>query len=190
LNVDTTQPHPSISDILADLKGFGIEDLDQWIPLTCGAVTVNIKMSNLPPEQESLALLAVEEMRGYAMLQEVKAELISRAISGINGVRIASLSPKERMVIDPTDGKERDIQVVLRNLINTWGQEYKHVLWKVFLVHCQNIEDRLLKSFPEAAVMTEVERRLTEEAMKKIESEAEAEIVGQISELFNGTENE
>lgn len=78
---ETTQDQPvpqSLSDVLADLKGFGIEDFQEPIKLTSGSKTVLIKLSNIPSEEENVALLAVEEFKGYTWLQKVKAEILSR----------------------------------------------------------------------------------------------------------------
>lgn len=175
---------PCINDILADLKGFGIEDTEQYIYLVSGDKRVSLKIANIPSEEERLALLAVEEYKGYIWLQEVRAEIISRAISWINGIEIRTLTPSQRRVQDPRDGSERDIQVVLRDLLKGWGQEIVQVLWRVLMVHSQNIENRLLESFPEAAVITEAERRFTERARKEIEDQNREAIEDQITQLY------
>jgi hypothetical protein len=182
----TTEQQPiSLNDIIADLKGFGIEDFDTYIPLTCGNKTLQIKLANIPSDEELIALTAVEEFKGYEWLQRVKAEIISRSISWVNGVEIRKLPPQARMVVDPLDGQSKDIQVVLRNLLTGWGQEYMLCLWKVLMVHSQNIENRLLESFPEAAVMTEVERRFTERVKADIESHTRDVIEDQVEKLFD-----
>jgi len=174
----------SLSDIIADLKGFGIEDFNDYIPLTSGDKTIQIKIANIPTDDELTALLAVEELKGYTWLQKVKAEIISRSISWLNGVEIRKLSVIERRIVDPTDGHEKDIQVVLRNILTGWGQEFLQVLWKVLMVHSQNIENRLLNSFPEAAVITEVERRFNERVRNEIENRTRDVIQDQVEQLF------
>ncbi len=178
----------SVNDILADLKGFGIEDFEDVITMTSGTKTVQLKIANVPTEEERLALIAVEEFKGYHWLQEVKCEILSRSVSWINGVNIRTLTPQERKVVDPTDGSERDIQVVLRSLIKGWGQEFMQVLWKVLMVHSQSIENRLLDSFPETAKMTEAEARLIERAQREIEDHAKEVIQDQVSHLFDDTD--
>lgn len=189
---ETTQDQlvpQSLNDILADLKGFGIEDFHEPITLTSGAKTVRIKISNIPSEEENIALLAVEEFKGYTWLQKVKAEILSRAISWINGVEIRNLAPIDRLVNDPTDGVKKDIQVVLRNMIDgSWGQEFMQVMWKVLMVHSQSIEDRLIESFPETATMTDAERRLTERARKEVEEATKEVIQDQVAQLFENEE--
>ena len=180
----------SLNDILADLKGFGIEDFEQPITLKSGNREIQIKLANIPSEEENMALLAVEEFKGYTWLQKVKAEILSRAISAVNGVEIHRLEPTKRRVVDPLDGMEKDIQVVLRNLIDiSWGQEFMQALWKVLMVHSQGIEDRLLESFPEAATMTEAERRLTERARKEVEDATREVIQDQVAKLFSDDES-
>lgn len=181
----TEQQPRSLDDILADLKGFGIEDFDAYIPLTCGDRTLQIKLSNISPDEELTALTAVEELKGYTWITKVKAELISRAISFVDGVEIRKLPMAARAVKDPLDGQIKDIQVVFRGLLLTWAQEYLLVLWKVLMVHSQNIENRLLENFPEAAVMTEVERRFTERIKAEIENESRTVIEDQVTSLFD-----
>lgn len=74
--------------------------------------------------------------------------------------------------------------MVLRGLIKGWGQEFMQGLWKVFTVHTQAIEDRLMESIPEAAVMTEAERRLTQRARQEIEAATQEVIEEHVSKLF------
>jgi hypothetical protein len=50
-----------------------------------------------------------------------------------------------------------------------WGQETVNVLWKILMVHCQRIEDRLYESLPDAAIMTDVEKRFFQKALEEIE---------------------
>ena len=120
----------SIDDIIADLRGFGVEELEEPLVLTVGAKTVRIKFSNIPTEDDLQALVAVEGAKGYIFFQEVKLEILSRAISWINGISIRQLSPNQRFVADPTDGGiVKDIQVVLRQTIRSWGTEVLQVLW-------------------------------------------------------------
>jgi hypothetical protein len=174
----------SVNDILADLKGFGIEDFEDVITMKSGTKQVQLKIANIPTEEERVALLAVEEFKGYAWLQEIKCEILSRSVSWINGINIRALAPEQRRVVDPIDGQQKDIQVVLRGIIKGWGQEFMQCLWKVLMVHSQTIEDRLMESFPDAAVMTEVERRLTERARVEIEAATQSVIEEQVSALF------
>jgi len=186
------QPQPaaemapkSVDEVVAALRGFGVEDYAETLIIEAGGRTVKLKLSNIPSEAEMLSLLAVEGTKGYLWVQKVKCEILSRAISWIDGVSIRDLTDKQRMVVDPTDSKrpKRDIQVVLRNIILGWGQEIMNVLWKVECVHSQSIEDRLVKSFPDSAIMTEVERRFMENAIRDIDAANKKLITEQVEEM-------
>lgn len=172
------QPEPaveatpkSLEEVIAGLRGFGIEDFAEMLTLDAGGRTVQLRISNIPSEDEMMSLMAVEGAKGYLWVQKVKCEILSRAISWINGQDIRALTGTARNVLDPTDGQRRDIQVALRNLLLGFGQEVLHVLWKVLCVHSQRIEDRLVASFPDSAIMTEVEKRFLEQAMRDIDEQ-------------------
>src|SRR5271157_238168 len=158
----------SLDEVVAGLKGFGIEEFEEILTLQAGGKTVRLRISNIPSEDEMMALMAVEGAKGYLWVQKVKCEIISRAISWINGTQIRGLEGKARSVVDPTDGERRDIQVALRNILVGWGQEILQVLWKVVCVHSQRIEDRLVAAFPDSAILTEVEKRFMEQAIRDI----------------------
>jgi|SRR5579863_2720812 len=185
----------SLDEVIAGLKGFGIEDLDQIITLPAkNGKSLNLRISNIPTNDEMASLLAVEGKQGYLWVKAVKIEILSRAISWINGKGLRNLSPAERMVIDPTDtvdedGKPRkvvkDVQVVLRNLIKGWGEELIEVLWKILMTHSQRIEDQLKASLPEAAYMTEVESRLFEQARTQIEAMTEQVLQESVAKLYD-----
>jgi hypothetical protein len=161
----------SLDDVIAGLKGFGIEEVDGIISLKSGPYRVDLRLSNIPTADEMSSLLASEEFKGYLWIRNIKIEILSRAISWIGGRSIRNLKPEERFVPDPTDGnKLKDIQVVLRNLIKTWGQEITETLWRILMVHSQRIEDRLKEAFPDSVVMTDIERRLFTDAMSYVEA--------------------
>lgn len=183
-------PAPSIGDILADLKGFGIEDFQEVLTIQSGGKELRLKLSNLPTDEDIQAILAVEGSKGYAFFQEVKIEILSRSISWINDVDIRALTPRERVVKDPKDGNLRDIQVILRDTIRSWGQEILQVLWKVLMVHSQTIESRLFESFPDAAVLTEVELRYRDRIQKEIDESVKDAIQERIGDLTSESEAE
>jgi hypothetical protein len=93
-------------------------------------------------------MLAVEGSKGYVFFQEIKVELLSRSITWINAIDLRKLVGKDRLVIDPKDGLPKDIQVVLRDTIKSWGIEIMQVLWKVLMVHSQTVETVSLRAFP------------------------------------------
>lgn len=177
----------SVNDVIQNLQGFGVEDFQEVIPLECAGRRVELRLSNITTEQERLSLLAHEDARGHEWMQGVRLEILSRSISWINGVDIRGLKGRERLVADPVDGIEKDIQIVLREMLRGWGQEIVMVLWRVLMVHSQSIEDRLFATFPEAAKMTDVQRRLEAQAFDEIERQSKQVIAEQVTELF-GTE--
>jgi hypothetical protein len=162
----------SLDDVVAGLKGFGIEDFEEILTLKSKGKDLRIKIANIPTSEEMLSVQAADEFKGYLWIKRVKVELISRAISWIDGIDIRNLPVEKRFVPDPTDPNRavRDVQVVLRNTIMTWGQELVESLWKVLMNHSQNIEDRLKSEFPQSAMMTEVEARLIERARKQMDT--------------------
>jgi hypothetical protein len=176
----------SIDEIIANLKGFGLSEVEEILTIKCkGRRDLRLKISNIPTSDEMLSIQAVEDFKGYLWIKRVKVEILSRSFSWIDGIDIRALAPDKRFVSDPTDeGKVRDIQVVLRNLITGWGQEVMEVLWKVLMTHSQNIEDRLKEQFPDSAVMTEVEQRLFEQARKQIEERNQVIIDETVSKLY------
>jgi hypothetical protein len=176
----------SLDEIIAGLRGFGIEEFEEILTIKCKGRNLRVKISNIPTTEEMLSIQAVEEFKGYLWIKRVKVELLSRAITWIDGVDILALKPEERFVTDPTDdGKVRDIQVVLRNVIMGWGQELTEVLWKVLMTHSQNIEDRMKAQFPDSAVITEVEQRLFEQAKKQLDEANKVIIEEQVAKLYD-----
>jgi hypothetical protein len=177
----------SLDDVVAGLKGFGIEDFEEILTLKSKGKTLRIKVANIPTTEEMVAVQAADEFKGYLWIKRVKVELISRAISWIDGIDIRNLPNEKRFVPDPTDPNRavRDVQVVLRNTIMTWGQELVESLWKVIMNHSQNIEDRLKAEFPQNALMTEVEARLIERARKQMDDSFQVIRDEQVAALYD-----
>ncbi len=176
----------SLDDVIAGLKGFGIQDFEEI--LTIKAVDgrdVRLRISNVPTSEEMAAVLTADELKGYSWVKKVKIELLSRAISWVDGIDIRKLPADKRFVKDPTDGQVRDVQLVFRNLINGWGQELVEVLWKVLMTHSQRIEDRLKSEFPQSALMTEVEQRLFEQAHAQIEEANKVIMQEAVAKLYD-----
>jgi hypothetical protein len=183
----------SVEEIIAGLRGFGIEDLEEILTIKSKDKVVRLKIANIPISDEMLAIQAADTLKGYLWVKRVKVEILSRSISWIDGINIRSLPEDKRYVVDPTDAQKsvRDIQVVFRNLILGWEQEVVEMLWKVAMTHAQNIEDRLKGELPEQAVFTEVEHRLFERAQKHIDDANQAIVDEAVSELYDevATEN-
>lgn len=170
----------TLDQILADLKGFGIVDTEEIITLTVGEKTIRLRISNVPTDAELQALLAAEEYRGHAWITRVRAEMLSRAISWINGVDIKK--EENQWVVDPYSGNEKLVQVVLRDMIMGWGQEAVQAFWKILMVHCQRIEDKILDSLPDSAIMTDIEKRFVSRAVEEIEELNRAVLKDTLSE--------
>lgn len=167
--VDLQAPK-SLSDVIEGLKGFGLEEVEEIINFEASGKRVSLRISNIPTDSEMKALLAAEELKGYAWVQRIRCEILSRAITWANGINIRDLTEDQRMVVDPTskDDSKVDIQVALRNVLLGWGQEVLQTLWKILMVHSENIAKRMQKDFPQSTMMTEVERRFFEAALKEI----------------------
>jgi hypothetical protein len=178
----------SLEDVIKGLKGFGIEENEEILTFVASGRTVRIRISNIPTEQEMQALLASEDFKGYTWVQRIRCEILSRAITYIDGINITELSESQRIIPDPTtkEKAKRDIQVVLRNILLGWGQELLTTLWKLLMVHSDKIEKRLKDSFPESAIMTEVERRFFDVALKEIEDATKAVVSDAIAETLEG----
>ena len=163
-----TPPQLSLEDIISDLKGFGIEETAELISFGAGGKQIQLRLANIPTEEEIETLLAVEEYKGHAWVSRIKAEILSHSISWVNGLDLRGR--KDEFILDPTNGQESTLRVVIRNLIMGWGQEIVNVLWKILMVHCQKIEDRLFESLPDSQVMTEVEKRFIGQALQEIQA--------------------
>jgi hypothetical protein len=177
------QPPKSLDEVISTLRGFGVEEFEEILTIKTKRRDVHLRISNLSTSDEMTAVIAAEEHQGYLWMKQVKVELISRAISWLDGISLRDLTPAQRLVADPTDnGVQKDIQVVLRNLLLSWGQETTEVLWKVVMTHSQRIEDMMRQQFPDSAVMTDVEQRLFEQARKQVEAETKVIIEDQVAQ--------
>ena len=165
-----TDAPKSLDEVNLGLKGFGIEENEEILNFEASGRKVSLRISNIPTDSEMKALLAAEELKGYAWVQRIRCEILSRAITWANGINIRDLTEDQRMVVDPTskDDSKVDIQVALRNVLLGWGQEVLQTLWKILMVHSENIAKRMQKDFPQSTMMTEVERRFFEAALKEI----------------------
>lgn len=178
----------SLDEVLAGLHGFGIEDFEDILTIKCkDGKSLRVKISNIPTTDEMIGVQAADELKGYLWIKRVKVELLSRAISWVNGIDLRALPADKRWVPDFTDPERplRDYQVVLRNTILGWGQELVEVLWKVLMTHSQNIEDRLKEQFPDNATMTEVEARLFAQAKKQMDDKNAAILDEQVSKAYD-----
>ncbi len=104
----------TLDQIIADLKGFGIEDTDAPIVITASGKTVSLKLANIPTEDELATLLATEEYKGHAWIARVKGEILSRSISSINGLKLSE--HKDNIINDLTTGEEVGLNWLLSDL--------------------------------------------------------------------------
>lgn len=185
-------PPANLDEVIAGLKGFGIEELEEILTIKCrGRQDARLRISNLPTAAEMQAVMAADELKGYLWIKRVKVELLSRSITWVGvgegaGVSVRDLPDDRRWCRDPTDGgKVKDVQVVLRNLLLGWGQEITEILWKVLMTHAQNIENRMAEQFPDSATMTEVEARLFEQARRQIDDQAQIIVQEQVAKLYS-----
>jgi hypothetical protein len=187
---EPTEEPLSIEDIIAGLRGFGIEENEEILTFNSrGGKKVRLRITNLPTDEEIKALVSAEEYKGYAWIQRIRVEILSRSISWVDGVDVRSLREKNIPIRD-FDGVARDIQVVLRNTIMGWGQELVMTLWKIAMVHSDKIEKRYQNDFPDSTLMTDVERRFMETVLKEIEDSSKDVITDSLQQLFDETGDE
>jgi hypothetical protein len=153
----------NLDQMLAEFTGTGIEELVTPIPISNG---VTIHLSNVATESEVEAIVASEEFKGHHWMQRIKCEILSRAVSKISDHVVSS----EDTVIDPQDPESTiGLRSALRQKMFTWAPEFLQVVWKIYMVHCQNVEDKLLASFPDSAVMTDYEQRFYDRTMQMMD---------------------
>lgn len=173
----------SLEEIVSGLQGFGIEENEEILTVKASGKTVNFRISNMCPEEETKALIAAEDLKGHAWMHRIKCEILSRAVTYLNGVTIRTLPQDQRYVKHPVTGEQVDIQVALRDTLLGWGNELVGVLWKVLMVHSQGIEDRIFEQFPDSSVMTDVERRFMAQAMQEVEEASRVIIEDAVAKL-------
>jgi len=80
-------------------------------------------------------------------------------------------------------------RAALRDIVSSWGNEFVGIIWKVVMTHRQAIEDRLIQQFPETSILTEVEKRLMDRALKEME-EFNSEVIQDTADMLLATESE
>jgi hypothetical protein len=174
----------SIEEVILGLKNFGIEENEEVLTFNSrNGKKVQLRITNMPTDEEIKALVSAEEYKGYAWVQRIRVEILSHSISWIDGMDIRALREKG-VVVKDADGVNRDIQVVLRNVIMGWGQELVQTLWKIAMVHSEKIEKRYQSEFPDSTIMTEVERRFMDTVLKEIEDSSKEVIADSVKQLF------
>lgn len=166
----------AIDQILADLEGFGIADTDQLISITVKGKKVDLRLTNLSVDDEIQALVANLEIKGHVWVHQMRCDLLSRAVCYINGAVVSN----DTTAIDPKSKEERPIRPLLRDLFLRWGNQVILVLWKIYMVHCQTVEDNLVDQLPDSVVMTKVEERF----MQQVADELKAVGVAAVTETL------
>jgi hypothetical protein len=166
--IKNEQPEFSLDSLINDLTSLGIEALDVPValPLQNGGVIV-LYFKNISTEKEIESMVAAEEFKGHHWMQRIKAEILSRAVYKINDTALEDSQTVE--VQDSVKG----VRAALRDKLLTWGPELLQVVWRIYMVHCQQVEDRLLNSFPESATMTDYEKRFFDSSVKMMEELSE-----------------
>lgn len=177
----------TLDEIIKDLKGFGITESEEIITLNVGSRVVKLRISNLPAEEEINALLGAEEFKGHMWVQRIRAEILARAISWINGTPITG----DEYIAHPLkEHISMNIRVVLRDILMTWGVETVSILWKILMVHNQKIEDDLIESFPDTVVMTRFEQRFFEQTMQELDEARKGILSAVVSDTLDSTAKE
>lgn len=186
----TPESIPTLDSILSDIQGFGLEQLNEAITIQAGGKSVRIKLSNISTQHNLDALLAVDGMKGQLWMDAIRAEILSYAITWINGMDVREHTMT--IVVDPVTQAERPFRETLRDSILGWATETKQVLWKALMTHCQRIEDRLFDSLPEPLVMTEIEKQFLQQAMLEIQDAQQEVYKDTIKEIVekSGTSSE
>ena len=169
--VDTPK---SMDEVIRGLKGFGLEENEEILSFNAGGRTVRLRISNIPTEQEIKALDGTESSRATLGCSASAAKSCLGPLPGLMEY-LSTLSPSKDIVWseDPTCQQQRGGNAGRHpgraaQHPAGWGQEVLQTLWKVLMVHCDSIEKRMQQSFPQSALMTEVERRFFEAALKEI----------------------
>jgi hypothetical protein len=154
-HVTTPLSPEEVSTILFDLKGFGIADNEEIITLNVRGRRVQLRVSNISNDDEVFGMMRTEGVKGFAWVQRMRCEILARAITWINGVETSTVE----YAVDPYSGEERPLKLILVDMLMKWGQEAVLIFWKIYMLHCQNLENSILEQLPDAMVMTQVEQR-------------------------------
>lgn len=144
-----------VAQVLVDLRGFGITDTEEAITITLQGRTVSLRLSTISPEDEIQTLIANLEIKGHAWVHQMRCDLLARAITWINGVKVE----EGTYSTDPYTKEERPVRAIMRDVFRRWGKEVVLTLWKVYMVHCQRVEDNLIEQLPDSTIMTQAEAR-------------------------------
>lgn len=146
---------PEFDQLLKDLQGFGITNNEDIININVRGRKLALQIANISPDMEIFAMARADGLKGYAWVQRMRCEILAAATVKLNGVAIASVP----YATDPKTGEDRPTLLILTDMYSGWGQEACLILWKIYMNHCQKLEDELLEQLPDDLIMTEVEKR-------------------------------
>ena len=179
LEEPTAMTDLDMNTILEDLKFFGIEDHEEVLTMTVKGKTVRLRLSNISNEDEIWSMNRASELKGYAWVQGIRCEILANAVTWINGLSVASV-PYAKC---PITGEERETKAILADMFRMkWGQEAVLVLWKIYMIHCDNMEKRLLDQLPAASISTDTERRFMERVGEELKELGVKALIGTLNE--------
>ena len=158
--------------LLADLKSFGITDTEEIITMNVRDKQVRLQVANISNYDEIYGMLRAEDLKGYAWIQRMRCEILAKAIVRINEVDLRKID----FAKDPYTGEDKPVRTILVDMFGHWGQEVVLVLWKVYMNHCQKLEDDLLEQLPDAQIMTHVEQRFLDRVGEELAARSAAVI--------------
>ena len=155
------------NSILSDIRGFGITDAEEIVTMVVGGRKIQLRISNISNDDEVGALIRCDVVKGHAWVQRMRCEILARSITWINGADLSKI----QYVVDPysEDKEERPVRLVLVDILMKWGQEAVLTLWKIYMVHCQSIENSLIEQLPDSQLMTETEKRFLERVAEELQ---------------------
>lgn len=173
--------------VLEDIKSFGITDTEEIITMTVKGQRVQLRFSNVSDYDDIESQMRSQQLKGFAWVQHMRAEILARATTWINGVDLRTIQYAK----DPYTGDDRPLVLILADMYRRWGQQATLVLWKCYMVHCQRLEDNLIEQLPDSAIATEVESRFLQrvaEDLQTIGSAAVAETISAAADEGSGEE--
>jgi hypothetical protein len=178
----------NINQVISELRGVGISELETPLDFPTPSGIVKLTISNISTEKEIESIIASEDFKGHHWMQRIKSEILSRAVTSVNGFRLADVT--DPYVTDPSNPEKTiPLRAAIRNQFLSWGPEALQLAWKIYMVHCQNLEDRLFDSFPDATVMTEYEQKFFERTLRAVD-EFNREMMEELSDSVSSEEVE
>ncbi len=170
-----------MDQILLDLQGFGITEMEQSIviPGAPGQPDLEVRLSNISPDDEIEVLIKTQDFANFGWVNKIRSAIMARSITWMNGISLRS----NPVVMNPRTGERQPIKTVLEDMLNHSGQEVVQVLWKLYMVHVEKVEARLYDALPDAKIMTAVEKRFMDRIRQELDLVAESAVIEVASTL-------